>query len=67
MRNEERYRGVENATHALAYRKYFQEDNYKNIDKKVGSPKVEHKRTTTIPEHVIFRRLRNLFEQILLF
>ena len=63
----ERYRRVENATHALACRKYFQEDNYKNVDKKAGSPKVEHKRTTTITEHIIFKRLRNLFEQILLF
>ena len=30
----ERYRGVENATHALACRRYFKEEKYKNIDKK---------------------------------
>ena len=64
----ERYRGTDNATHALAFRKFFPEDSSEEkVEKADAEVPKKALRSTTIPEHVIFKRLRNLFEQILLF
>lgn len=70
-----RNRGCENATHTIAVKTFFMEEEKRDdadadiangIEQKQISKKMNNMKET-IPGHIIARRLRNLFEKILLF